>query len=208
MSQNEGIRLLETLDSVWQAIRAAHPEVPPVLLLAAPSQRHEGPMGHFSALRWEHRTNGKLHEVVVFAEYLDQDPEHLLEILIHEAAHACNHVRGIKDFSANQYHNRAFKKTAEELGLEVERVEHFGFAETSLRPETALRFEKQVQQLGAEIRAFRRWSRRSLRVGVQTSSSRNLRASCDCGFLIRVARSTLAATQITCSQCRRPFRCA
>lgn len=208
MSQNEGIRLLQTLDSVWQAIRAAHPEVPPVLLLAAPSQRQHGPWGHFAALRWQHRTDGKLHEVAVFAEYLDQGPQHLLELLIHEAAHACNYVRGIKDCSASQYHNRAFKKTAEELGLEVERMGHRGFAETRLRPETATRFGRQVLQLGEEIRAFRRWSRRSVNVGVQTPSSRNLRASCDCGFLIRVARSTLAATQITCSQCRRPFRCA
>ena len=205
MSQNEALRLLATLDRVWTSIRAEHKDVPQVLLLAAPSSRRHGPIGHFSALRWQHRTAGALHEVVLFAEYLHQEPTRVLEVLLHEAAHAANYAQGIKDCSASQYHNLSFKRTAEELGLLVQRYGHRGFADTKLRPETAVRFAVQLKLLGDEIKAYRRWSRDKA-VGVKTPS-RNLKASCRCGYLIRVARSTLAATEIRCGQCQQPFVC-
>ncbi len=200
----ESVRLLTTLDSVWSAIRVAHPDVPPVVLLTAPSDRSQRKIGHFWALKWQHRTAGNLHEVVLVAEYLNRTANDVLEVLLHEAAHACNFVRGIKDCSANQYHNRAFRKTAEELGLHVEQRSHYGFARTSLTTETVKRWAEQIELLGREIQVSRRWKRRR-ELGVQTPNSRNLRASCACGFLIRVSRSTLSQTEIQCGRCRKAF---
>jgi hypothetical protein len=200
----ESVRLLTTLDSVWSAIRVAHPDVPPVVLLTAPSDRSQRKIGHFWALKWQHRTAGNLHEVVLVAEYLNRTANDVLEVLLHEAAHACNFVRGIKDCSANQYHNRAFRKTAEELGLHVEQRSHYGFAHTSLTTETVKRWAEQIELLGREIQVSRRWKRRR-ELSVQTPNSRNLRASCACGFLIRVSRSTLSQTEIQCGRCRKAF---
>lgn len=204
--QSESIRLLATLDSVWTEIRAAHPDVPPVILLAAPGDRERHTkIGHFWALKWKHRTEGNLHEVVLIAEYLQRTPQQVMEVLLHEAAHACNFVRGVKDCSSNQYHNRSFKLTAEELGLRVTQRRNYGFSCTDLQPETEKRWAAQIERLGNEIRIFRR-GRRGRKLGVQTPNSRNLRASCACGFLIRVARATLSATEILCSRCDQVFR--
>jgi len=200
----ESVRLLTTLDAVWSAIRAAHADVPPVVLLTAPGERSQRKIGHFWALKWQHRTEGNLHEVVLVAEYLNRTACDVLEVLLHEAAHACNFVRGIKDCSANQYHNRAFRKTAEELGLHVEQMGHYGFAHTSLTEETEKRWSEQIAMLGREIQVFRRWNRKR-KLGVQTPNRRNLRCSCACGFLIRVSRTTLNQTEIQCGRCRKRF---
>ena len=92
----ESVVCFTTLDAVWSAIRAAHADVPPVVLLTAPGERSQRKIGHFWALKWQHRTEGNLHEVVLVAEYLNRTASDVLEVLLHEAAHACNFVRGIR----------------------------------------------------------------------------------------------------------------
>lgn len=120
--------------------------------------------------------------------------------LLHEAAHAINFVRGVADCSRSQYHNKMFAAQAERLGLEANRVDHYGFASTRLRPGTGERYAAQLNLLGRVL--IHRTA------GVQTPTarpSRNVRAACPCGFLIRVARRTLTETTITCGTCSRPF---
>ena len=46
--------------------------------------------------------------------------------------HYANNVAGVVDCNANQYHNKHFKKKAEEFGLKVERVKNKGYARTAL----------------------------------------------------------------------------
>src|SRR5689334_6507282 len=64
-----------------------------------------------------------------------------------EAAHAMNHERKIHDCSASQYHNARFKAAAEELGLRVERVPHYGYALTILPHETAAHYADEIEGL-------------------------------------------------------------
>ncbi len=224
MDERASVDLITALARVWSKIRALHPEVPGVVLLAAPAANGmPNSLGHFAPLRWRgpRTVADSIHEVVVIAEHLDRPPEQILETLIHEAAHAYNHQRGVHDCSKSQYHNRKYKETAEALGLEVRQVAHYGFALTSLAPGTAGKYEEEVQYL-QRVLIHRRRPDLSPGRGTSssdedqdtdnnedgsTSSSRSRKAVCRCEppFIIRVAKTTLERTVISCETCDQPF---
>lgn len=192
------VQIVRALSRVWDAIRDTHDEVPPVVLLPG-SGNGGGIAGHFAPLRWTPTSGEQLHEVVVVAEHLNRKPEDVVETLIHEAAHAMNFVRGISDCTASQYHNRKFKRAAEELGLRVEQIDNYGFAETSLLPETRRHYDAEIRRLGAALA-----SRVSHPPG--TRGSRLLKATCRCGFIIRASAKVLATARIRCDGCGELFQ--
>ncbi len=213
-----------SLSRVWAAIRQHHPGVPEVVLLPVPNPHgNRGVLGHFAALRWTARSDQagrRIHEVVVVAEHLDRTAEDVVGTLLHEAAHALNFERGLHDCSRSQYHNRHFKAAAEEVGLSVEQVAHYGFAKTALTPETAMRYAIETAQLSLVL-MHRREEVLSApgpkRPGVggttpsgsdeaeQDKGGRYKKACCACPFNIRVARATMAATVIRCESCGDAF---
>lgn len=213
------VRLIAALARVWTAIRLRHPEVPGVVLLPAPAERGRGNvLGHFAALRWQTREgeDALVHEVVVVAEHLNRRAEDILETLLHEAAHALNFNCGIHDCSRNQYHNRSFREAAEELGLDVFQIKHYGFAHTTLPGETRARYADEIEELDLVLlhrRAFlpervggTGTTGRDGDEGEGSPRSRNLKATCACPYIIRVSRQTLRDTVIRCGSCGEPFR--
>jgi hypothetical protein len=221
MHERTSVVLIEALTRVWSRIRVHHPEVPGVMLLAAPSLRRDlSVLGHFAPLRWRHKEKDgvKYHEVVVVAEHLDRNPADIVETLLHEAAHALNFGRGIKDCTRSQYHNQHFKAAAEELGLAVEQVKNYGFAFTRLKSDTISRYEEDTRQL-AEV-LIHRAKPVMVSTGTDTTTgnggdtdddrptSRNRRATCRCPFIIRVSKSTLDNTSIRCESCGEVFKLA
>lgn len=213
------------LSGVWAAVQRRHPEVPDVVLLAAPNPHgNMNVLGHFAALRWKgtHIDGGKLlHEVVVVAEHLNRSAEDIVATLLHEAAHALNFQRGIYDCSRSQYHNQKFKMAAEEVGLAVTQVPHYGFALTVMPPETAQCYHTETEELRRVL--LHRRSVVSLPAKPPTTGAgdgtsdkpddieppekggRYKKASCKCPYNIRVARSTLASTTIRCENCGEAF---
>lgn len=222
MDENQSVRLIEALSRVWTMIRIRHSDVPPVVIIAAPAPRGEmRVLGHFAALRWRGRKDGdeRLHEVVVVAEHLNRPPEAVVETLLHEAAHAMNFARKIGDCSASQYHNARFKDAAQEIGLRVERVPHYGYALTILPHETSLHYEAEINGL-REVIIHRAHPAVTNAVpppkgdedGAEGEDagdkprSRLRKAVCDCGFIIRVSKKTIEDTTIRCDSCGEPFR--
>lgn len=221
--EERSVRLVAALAGIWAKIRELHPQVPGVVVLAAPNpHRATNVLGHFAALRWKAKAAGdeRLHEVVVVAEHLNRGAEDVLETLIHEAAHAMNFARGVNDCSRSQYHNARFKEAAEELGLSVERVPHYGWALTRLRGGTTKQYETEIEDLRAVL--IHRHRPIALPSGPAVGDgdvndapdggdgprSRHLKATCACPFVIRVSRKTLATTTIRCETCGGPFRVA
>lgn len=213
------LRLIEALTRLWDVIRERHPEVPAVVLLPAPSPvKRMNVLGHFAPLRWKgRRQNDDLHEVLVVAEHLGRGAEDVAETLLHEAAHAMNFMRGIKDCSRSQYHNRSFKEAAEALGLTVTQVPHYGYADTTLPAETAALYQTEISGL-REVLIHRR---RPLlgptsgpkgdgsttdSNGEEGPRSRHLKATCACPYVIRVSRKTLSSTSIRCESCGELFQ--
>lgn len=224
--EQTSLHLIEALVRAWSRIRSLHPEVPAVMILAAPASREQlNVLGHFAALRWRRRKaeTEQLHEVVVIAEYLDRPPEQIFETLLHEAAHALNFHRGIKDCTASQYHNRSFAEAAVELGLKVERVKHYGYALTCLAEGTAARYAPEIEHLASVLVHRARPMTITITGGGGSTGggggsaseddeeedtktrSRSRKATCACPYIIRVSKKTIEETKIRCEKCGEVF---
>jgi iron-sulfur cluster repair protein YtfE (RIC family) len=101
-----------------------------------PNRGRQSYYGWYWQGRWK---DGKktLPEINITADTLKRDVEAICETLIHEMAHYANNVAEIVDCNANQYHNKHFKKRAEEFGLKVEKVKNKGYARTALDEKAA-----------------------------------------------------------------------
>ncbi len=87
--------------------------------------------GWFAHNRWLYNNN-KIHEINIAADYLNRTISDIAETMLHEITHLTNHIKGIRDCSPNQYHNKAFKTQAELFGLKVQKARNKGYALTSL----------------------------------------------------------------------------
>ena len=96
-----------------------------------PNRGRQSYYGWYWQGRWK---DGKksLPEINITADTLKRSVEEICNTLIHEMAHYKNNVEGIVDCNANQYHNKHFKKRAEEFGLEVTRLRNRGYAKTDV----------------------------------------------------------------------------
>ena len=106
--------ILKILEETWLEIRRWHPDIPPAVIIIASGTDSKNPRwGHHAPGRWN--VNGQQYaEVMISGEGLRRTPEDVLGTLLHEAAHALAHARGIKDTSRQgRYHNKHFKTLAE-----------------------------------------------------------------------------------------------
>ncbi|MEU9535838.1 hypothetical protein AB0D00_26460 [Streptomyces sp. NPDC048213] len=151
------------LVEAWDAIRARHPDVPEAVISMATGGRASAvELAHFAPRRWRLREGDDVHhEVFVTAESLADGAVKVFGYLLHEAAHAANENRGVKDCSASQYHNKEFRKTAEAMGL-VQRPDvgekwkkKYGFAGTELGGEAATTYAKEIAALDKAMHATR-----------------------------------------------------
>ena len=82
--------------------------------------------------RWQ---NGKpesaVQEINFSAEHLNRPIKDMFETMIHELVHAWNSQHGIRDFSG-QRHNKKFKTKCEKVGLKVEKMGKYGWADTTI----------------------------------------------------------------------------
>lgn len=170
---------------------------------------------HFAAMRWADpdqaaREDGaydevavRLPEVFVGGEGLARGPAAVLGTLLHEAAHALAHVRGVKDTSRQgRWHNARFKALAEELGIEVAKDPRIGWSPTTTPAATRDGYAEVIAELGRVLRLHR-----SVEI---TDSGRTKKPSqppcvCECGRRIRVSPTVLAAGPITCGVCGADF---
>ena len=219
--------MVAALEAAWAAIRSRPPEVPAAVIVLGAGSGH-GPglkLGHFAAMRWhngsqpapvdddqddeqdghEHEVDPaaeRLPEVFVGGEGLARGPADVLATLLHEAADALAHVRGIKDTSRQgRWHNAKFKALAEELGIEVTKDERIGWSPTTLLSATRKTYEAVIGELGRVLRLYRT-------VEIGTGGTRSKPApplECDCGRRIRVGKAVLALGPILCGVCGTEF---
>jgi hypothetical protein len=225
------VELVQALTEAWHAIMKRHPEVPDVVVLPAPALR-PNTLGHFWAMRWQPPGAGGTphHEVIVCGEGLNRTPRQVFGTLLHEAAHALNFARGVKDCSASQYHNAKFAHAAEELGLSVKKVANYGFAVTRVLDETANLYAPHIDRIGKAVLVRRGLvplpppgpdddddeeggdERGTKRTKTDAEpKGRMLKTMCQCepANIIRMSRKVLeAASPITCGACGEPFTLA
>lgn len=223
VDDSASVALIRALSGIWRRIQQLYPDVPPVIVLPAPSSdRRYRVLGHFAPLRWRasKREDSVLHEVVVVAEHLDRGAEDILGTLLHEAAHAANFDAGIFDCSpTSQYHNARFQERAERMGLTVGRVPNYGWAHTTVPAGTLSLYAHEIT--GLESVLIHRFKVPQVSGGKDnatptstgsrgdtSSRSRLLKATCACEppHIIRASRKVLDATEIVCRTCGETFR--
>jgi hypothetical protein len=197
--------LVQVLEDTWHAIRARHPEIPAVvIILASGTETRQPRWGHHAPGRWN-VGNDQRAEVMISGEALRLTPAEVLAVILHEAAHALAHARGIKDTSRQgRYHNKHFKTCAELLGLAVEHDQRHGWSASKITGDTETTY---ADQLDALADAMTLWRRDETTTGPTVRRNTNLIAAiCPCGRSIRVAASTLAEAPITCQACDQDFQ--
>lgn len=214
-------RLLATIERIWAEIQRRHPDTPEVFftLGAGSASGSRGTkLGHFGPDRWTIEDDRR-HEIFVGGEGLALGAVETLGTLLHEAAHAIAHTRGIKDTSRQgRWHNTKFAEIGRELGLQLEQHPRIGWSITSVPVETQLGYTDLLLDLDAELMAHRRWEAQptggttggdggsgGAGGGVGTTIRRSQTARCGCGRAIRVARDVLAAGPIACGICGSAF---
>jgi hypothetical protein len=154
--------LLRVLDNVYASLRADHPDLPRALVTVEephPAVRRriacwrEGPFvtaaGVFEGriafgYPSSHRDVPKL--------LFTGSAESVLEVLVHEAAHALATARQVKDTSrGGTWHNERYKELAEELGLIVSKSDRGGWDNTLPSAGLLRRFRRHVAEL-ADVR--------------------------------------------------------
>ncbi|MCR5746850.1 MAG: SprT-like domain-containing protein [Lachnospiraceae bacterium] len=105
-------------------------ELPEVIITFTPKR---GPHGHLTPEPVWTSGNDKKYELNINAYSIDRSPEDISATILHEQCHLYNAVNGIQDTSNNhRYHNKQFKITAEDHGLDVKKAEGTGWSVTTL----------------------------------------------------------------------------
>lgn len=108
-------------------------EVPTITI-----QSTVGAYGHVTTSKVWHSGETATYELNLSADYLNRPIENVVATLIHEACHLYAMHYGIKDTSnRGVYHNKNFKKIAEELGhLDISKHEKYGWTITEPTEDT------------------------------------------------------------------------
>jgi hypothetical protein len=196
----------EALSTLTKAIEQAHDLIktetgaPRATILV--TRDLKGRKGHFT--HYTPWTNGEetFHEIAFNLEHFNT-AEELLSTLIHEVAHSLNFSNGIKDTSANQYHNAKFKTQAEALGLQTIEIKGKGYASTVLTEFGAKRWAKALKILSNALEL----TATSTEAGAKPKGRNTnlIKATCDCENVIRLSRTVLESG-VTCNTCEEIFK--
>lgn len=150
--------LLLALDGIYASLRADHPDLPRALVTV--EEPHPAVTARVACWRPGPFVTaaGSFEGRIAFGypsahrdvpKVLFTSPgELVMEVVVHEAAHALATARAIKDTSrGGTWHNERYKLLAEELGLMVSKTKHGGWDSTMPGPALVTRFRRQLAQL-------------------------------------------------------------
>jgi hypothetical protein len=209
--------LTQALETSYKYIRQLHPELPDdLIIIVSPTSRSgkNTKLGHFARNSWLDREGAdellnmedeptqaqrqavtRFHEILLSAEGLYRGGEGAMETLLHECAHLLAQVRGQKDVTGYQYHNRTFKANAEEIGLTVAKLKNRGFAHTDMTDQLREKYALQILLLNGVVKAIRAPQPKTTK-----ANNGQVKMACACGNIIRCergSRPTLASSART-----------
>jgi hypothetical protein len=203
MNQSSKVQNLSTLTIALEnahAIIKEETNAPKVTILV--TRNLKGRKGHFTHFTpWTTTSGENFNEIAFNLEHFTTAKE-LLSTLLHEVAHSLNFSNGIKDTSANQYHNAKFKSQAEALGLKTIEVKGKGHASTELTDFGANRWSKALAILEQALELT------ATGEGTEKPKGRNtnlIKAICECEQIIR-ASATVIKAGVRCESCEELFK--
>lgn len=172
------------------------------VIITVKEGRKEDTLGTFyNAKEWVQ--NGKeRHEINISANYIGQRTvEQTITTLMHEIVHLYNFQNNIKDTSRSGiYHNKKFKQTAEEHGLEVQFADNIGWSLTKPTPQTAKWIAENIK-----IKSFGVYKKVADSVGggkTKTKQSMVKKVCPRCGNIARVT----SEYKLICGECMKEMK--
>ncbi|NBI87814.1 hypothetical protein D3Z47_17115 [Lachnospiraceae bacterium] len=133
------------------------------------------------------------YEINISAEYLDRPFEETCGTLLHEMAHLYNAQCDIQDTCrSGLYHNKQFKRAAEEHGLVVSKDVTYGFNTTRLNDEATI-FVTSLKDM--DFHLHRKKMRKASMTGQKSSTRKYICPRC--GLIIRATREA----HVLCMAC-------
>lgn len=109
-------------------------QLPPVVISIMSSPRTNG---HFTIGKVWRADDERYNEINISAEHLERPIENIIATLVHEMVHYYCQINNIADTSqGGRYHNKNFKREAEERGLIIAYAKYIGYSVTE--PSTEL----------------------------------------------------------------------
>lgn len=144
-------------------------------------------------------TDDGAHEINIAAQYLNRPVREIAATMIHEMCHLYAEINNMQDTSrSGTYHNKLFKKVAEQHGLKVECVQTIGWSHTELSPDTGVLITSFIEH-NPETIIYRSPAFTGQRV--KTSSTRKYECPC-CHNSVRATKQV----NIECADCRKLMR--
>jgi hypothetical protein len=196
------------LSDLWEKLRVIEPDVPQAMLVVHPVGHPNQSLGHHAAARWEDLAADKIPEIAL-NPILFTNPSATLEVLLHEAAHAILHSRGLHGGVKpnSSYHNKRFRDECFRLGLNCTNVLPGGRRDTNRgwawTDWPASGIPERYQRLLHQLQEWLRWQTPVVDVPRQPFSL--IRAECACQRVIYATVRNLRPAPILCTRCGRPF---
>jgi hypothetical protein len=207
----ESVTLSRLIDTLTEGVGhlARHAEaldgtvLPRVLVTVA---RDEKKYGHITTMpAWESNEGEGFLELMITGEGLKRGGRAVFGTLAHEMAHAYNIARGIKDTDTNGRHNMKFKATAERVyGLEISNHKSIGWSVTEVPEETANYWHGLIADIDEAITAVAGGLKSAPKPKKRNKNL--LKATCECGKVIRASRTVLDECEPMCKVCEAPFK--
>jgi len=159
------------------------------------------------------------HEIMVSGENLSRGGRAVFGTVAHEATHALNIARQVRDVDSNGRHNRKFADLAEQMfGLTIEQHGSIGWSLTTVGDDCYRKWRRSIERLDEAIRAVAHHGQAQgfggfapggfgIFGGTPTPKGRNknlLKATCGCGSSIRASRTVLTKG-VSCDGCGENF---
>jgi hypothetical protein len=189
--------VIKAAETIYAAFASRFKREMPQPVITVQSGGRSRARAWFWADQWQSPAKRRIPEINLCAEYINGGLAELANSVLHEMTHYANWLDGVRDCSADQYHNRRFKSRCESVGLVCERhpQQRYGWAVTRLSPEVA----QLVRALGIDERALNLHRIVSPPV-TQTGGSKLKKWSCRC-------TNVWAAVEVAalCVRCRQRF---
>ena len=137
------------------------------------------------------------YEINICAEHLERPFKEVAETLLHEMVHLYNIQIGVQDTSrSGTYHNKKYKEAAEKHGLNVEKVEKYGWTKTNLNEE-AKKFVESLKET-----KFSLVRNEPMKITGNKKSSTRKYICPSCGCIVRATKEV----NIICADCKETFK--
>jgi len=206
------------LEYCWAMLREIEPSIPAAVFVIMSAKRRGKIFGHFTPLAWRNQHGPRTHEIAISSD-LFWDPEDLLTILLHEAAHAILRKKqgGCRPDSCGYlyYHRKEFRNTCFRLGLDCEFYNNrYGWSITHWPRETGVhqKYKSITRYLSSNLPLGTEKGKRHKLIDVRGKNTPHAgltKITCGCKESQRniyVNKSILTRGGIICELCGLPFQ--